>query len=30
MTKIKNNCVLITGGASGIERIMERFGKNRT
>ena len=25
MTKIKNNCVLITGGASGIGRIMGRM-----
>ena len=25
MTKIKDNCVLITGGASGIGRIMGRM-----
>ena len=25
MTKIKNNCILITGGASGIGRIMGRM-----
>jgi len=25
MTKIKGNCVLITGGASGIGRIMGRM-----
>ena len=25
MTKIKDNCVLITGGASGIGRIMGRI-----
>ncbi|MBQ2008170.1 MAG: SDR family NAD(P)-dependent oxidoreductase, partial [Alistipes sp.] len=25
MTKIKDNCILITGGASGIGRIMGRM-----
>ena len=29
MTKIKSNCVLITGGASGIGRIMGRMSLER-
>ena len=29
MTKIKGNCVLITGGASGIGRIMGRMALER-